>query len=222
MIASIDVDPQKTFTPLCPSELPADGGDQIAAALNAQAQKANVRILTKDAHPPNAVWLVEHHAQMLAKLNYPNADLTWVAHGIVGTYGFEILDGLPTETEYDHVIWKGVEPDLHPYGACFHDLEEKLSTGLIEWLQAKKISTVIVGGLATDYCVKTTAIQLKKYGHFDVWVNLEACRGISAETTEQACQEMQQKQIKVIKTLDEFQSIDPNHRLIDGIAVEKF
>ncbi len=55
MIASIDVDPQKTFTPICPGELPVSGGDKIGPALNAQAALASFRVLTKDAHPANAV-----------------------------------------------------------------------------------------------------------------------------------------------------------------------
>lgn len=204
MIASIDVDPQKTFTPLCPNELPVNGGDNIGPALNKQAGKAHFRVLTKDAHPANAVWVVDNHDKMLSPLDHANADLTWVSHAVPGTVGFETIPALPAITDYDHVIWKGVEPDLHPYGACFHDIQEKLSTGLIEWLKAKNVSTVLVGGLATDYCVKTTALQLKKSGGFDVWVNLEACRGIADDTTLNACIEMRDAGIHVIKRLEEF------------------
>lgn len=206
MIASIDVDPQKTFTPICPGELPVQGGDKIGPALNEQATKAQFRVLTKDAHPANAVWVVDSHDKMLVPLEHANADLTWVSHAVPGTEGFETIPGLPEVTEYDHVIWKGVEPNLHPYGACFHDIQEKLSTGLIEWLRSKGVTTVLVGGLATDYCVKTTAIQLKMHGGFDVWVNLEACRGIAKETTETGCAEMRDAGIHVIETLKEFRA----------------
>lgn len=204
MIASIDVDPQKTFTPLCSGELPIKEGDEIGPALNKQAQKANFRILTKDAHPANAIWVVESLDKMLTPLDYPNADLTWVSHAVPGTKGFETIPSLPAVTEYDHVIWKGIEPDLHPYGACFHDITEKLSTGLIEWLKVKSVNTVIVGGLATDYCVKTTALQLKIKGGFDVWVNLEACRGIAPDTILKACTQMREAGIEVIENLDAF------------------
>ncbi|MDD1784425.1 nicotinamidase [Enterovibrio sp. ZSDZ35] len=204
MIASIDVDPQKTFTPLCPGELPVHEGHLIGPALNRQAQKAQFRVLTKDAHPVNAVWVVDSHDKMLAPLPHDNADLTWVSHAVPGTEGFETVPDLPSVTDYDHVIWKGVEPDLHPYGACFHDIQEKLSTGLIEWLKSKGVSSVLVGGLATDYCVKTTAMQLKQHGGFDVWVNLEACRGIAEETTQTGCAEMRDAGIHVIESLDEF------------------
>ncbi len=204
MLASIDVDPQKTFSPLCPNELPVTEGDQIAEALNNQAKLAAFRILTKDAHPANAVWVVDSHSDMLKPLDYDNADLTWVSHAVPGTEGFETIPGLPEITEYDHVIWKGIEPDMHPYGACFHDFAGKLSTGLIEWLKVKGVSRVLVGGLATDYCVKTTALQLCQAGGFDVWVNLSACRGIAPDTTAQACQEMRDAGIHVIDSISEF------------------
>ena len=196
-IAAIDVDPQKTFTPLCPNELPVAEGDTIGSELNRQAALASVRVLTKDAHPHNAVWVVDSHDKMLSPLDHPNADLTWVSHAVPGTVGFETIPDLPAVTEYDHVIWKGIEPDLHPYGACYHDLQEKLSTGLIEWLQAKAVKTVLVGGLATDYCVKTTALQLQASGKFQVIVNLAACRGIALDTVEQACIEMKAAGISV-------------------------
>ena len=206
-IAAIDVDPQRTFSPLCPDELPVPEGDQIAPALNAQAELADLRILTKDAHPSQAVWVVDSHDKMLQPLPHPNADLTWVAHAVPGTPGFKTIPGLPAVTDYDHVIWKGIEPDLHPYGACFHDLEEQLSTGLIEWLESQKVTTILVGGLATDYCVKTTALQLQQTGKFKVIVNLSACRGIAPDTTEQACADMQDAGIIVATDLAAVRSL---------------
>jgi nicotinamidase/pyrazinamidase len=205
IIAAIDVDPQKAFTPLCPNELPVNEGDIIGPALNAQARKANFRVLTKDAHQSKAIWTVDNHSQMLQPLVYPNADLTWVSHAVPGTRGFETIPELPAVTDYDFVVWKGIEADLHPYGACYHDIAEQLSTGLIEWLIAKEIDTVLIGGLATDYCVKTTALQLVKSKKFKVIVNLEACRGIATETIELAYKEMSQAGITIIQNINELQ-----------------
>ena len=190
MIVSIDVDAQKTFSPLCPQELPVAEGDTIVAELNAQAALADLRVMSKDAHSPSAKWIVDKAVDMLQPTGLPNADLTWVAHAIVGTPGFELLDGLPAATGYDYCVWKGVDPAFHPYGACFHDIDEKLSTGLLEWLHSKQAQTVIVGGLATDYCVKTTVLQLLKGGSWRVIVNAAACRGIAPDTTEAAWNEM--------------------------------
>ncbi|MBP6345639.1 isochorismatase family protein [Neisseriaceae bacterium CLB008] len=187
---AIDVDAQQTFTPLCPNELPVAGGADIVAALNAQAALAQYRVLTKDAHSPKALWVVDDPKDSLQPLDLPNADLTWVAHAVPGTKGFEVLPGLPAVIDYDFVVYKGIEPDMHPYGACFHDFAERLSTGLIEWLKIKEAKTIILGGLAEDYCVKTTALQLAKYGAWRVIVNLEATRGIAPETTAAARAEL--------------------------------
>ncbi|ULJ64772.1 nicotinamidase [Wielerella bovis] len=198
MIVSLDIDAQKTFTPLCPSELPIPEGEQIVAELNAQAALADLRVMSKDAHSPSAQWLVSSHAEQLRDTGLPNARETWVSHAVVGTEGFRLLDGLPAITEYDYCVWKGVEPDMHPYGACYHDLAEKLSTGLIEWLHAKGAKTLIVGGLATDYCVKTTVLQLLRGGDWQVIVNRAACRGIAPETIALAWQNMAEHGVIVL------------------------
>ena len=151
-------------SPLCPAELPVPGGDEIAAHLNLLARRAELRIGSKDAHSPQAAWVVPSHAEMLAPLPLANADITWVSHCVPGTAGFELLDELPQPLDYDYFVWKGVEPDLHPYGACYHDLAERRSTGVIEFLRQNAVSHVLVGGLALDYCVKTTALQLRRAG----------------------------------------------------------
>lgn len=191
IVAAIDVDVQNTFTPVCPDELPVPEGDLIAAELNAQAALADYRIMTKDAHSAHAVWVTDSHQTMLRPLPYANADLTWVRHAEPGTQGFELITGLPHPSEYDLLIYKGVERDLHPYGACYHDIAETISTGLIEWLKVKQVDTVIVGGLALDYCVKTTALQLANAG-FNTVVNLQASRGLTEQTIITAKQQMQQ------------------------------
>ncbi|RON51617.1 nicotinamidase [Pseudomonas frederiksbergensis] len=200
--ASFDVDAQKSFTPLCPDELPVPGGDQIAGELNFMASLASLRVGSKDAHSPKAPWVVAEHSQMLQPTGLEHADLTWVSHCIPGTEGFTLLDELPTPYAYDYFIWKGVEPDLHPYGACYHDLHGKLSTGVIEYLRSVNVQQVIVGGLALDFCVKTTALQLAAAG-FKVIVHLPACRAISEEGATQAIKDMQKAGIAVAATRTE-------------------
>lgn len=200
--ASFDVDAQKSFTPLCPDELPVPGGDRIAGELNFMASLASLRVGSKDAHSPQAPWVVAEHSQMLQPTGLEHADLTWVSHCIPGTEGFKLLDELPTPYDYDYFVWKGVEPDLHPYGACYHDLHSKLSTGVIEYLRSVNVQQVIVGGLALDFCVKTTALQLAAAG-FKVIVHLPACRAISEEGASRAIQDMQQAGIAVTATRTE-------------------
>ena len=188
-IASFDVDAQNGFTANAPQELPVPGGHLIAPALNTMAQRASLRLGSKDAHPANAAWVVAEPGQMLQALPLANADLTWVSHCVPGTPGFEQLPGLPAPIDYDYFVWKGVEPDLHPYGACYHDLAERRSTGVIEFLKVQQVQAIIVGGLALDYCVRTTALQLRRAG-FEVLLYLPACRALSTEGAQAACDEM--------------------------------
>lgn len=192
LVASFDVHAQKTFTPLCPDELPVIGGDQIVVELNAQAQKAQFRIGFKEAHSPHAVWVANGQHPVLSPILGENVDVHWPPHSVPGTKGFELIDGLPKVTDYDYFVWQGVELDMHPYGACYHDFAERLSTGAIEFLRQQGVTTVIVGGLATDYCVKTTVMQLLRAG-FQVVLNLAACRGLTPATTQAALDIMQRK-----------------------------
>jgi len=195
--ASFDVDAQKTFTPLCPGELPVLGGDLIAPELNAQSRFATLRIGSKDAHSPKAIWVADEKNPMMSFIMGEDVDVRWPVHAVPGTEGFELLDDLPQPRDYDFFVWKGIEVDMHPYGSCYHDHAEKLSTGVIEFLRTKNIDTVILGGLALDYCVKTTALQLARAG-FSVIVNLAATRGIAEDTTNVALQEMKLEKIKLI------------------------
>lgn len=185
--ASFDVDPQRGFSPLCPQELPVPEGDQIVNELNAQATFTGARLVSKDCHPAEAPWVAETPEETFQPVtgNFPDLDVKWPPHCVVGTEGNRLLPGLPAEADYDLVIEKGIDPLKHPYGACYQDLQETESTGVIEWLHKRGMTTLIVGGLATDYCVKTTVLQLLRAG-FKVIVNLAACRGITPDTTTEA------------------------------------
>lgn len=189
-IVSIDIDAQRAFSPLCPQELPVAGATEIVPELNAQAALADKRVLTRDAHGARAVWIAPDHAHMLQPLSYPNADTTWVRHAEVGSDGFLPLPGLPAPADYHFLVFKGCDDDMHPYGACFQDLHDRISTGLLEWLRAQRTKIVLVGGLATDYCVKVSVLQLLRHGDWQVWVNRAACRGIAEHTTQAAFVEM--------------------------------
>jgi len=198
-IASFDVDPQKGFTPICPDELPVVGGDEIVEDLEMLSKLCDYRLGSKDAHPFDPIWLVSTERPMLTPLDYPNADLAWNRHCVVGTKGFELLDGLPKPEKYDFFIWKGQEPDLHPYGACYHDIEEKLETGVFDYLKNKDVKNVIVGGLAFDFCVKTTAIQLAKNG-FEVAIYKPSTRSISEQTEKLALEELKHYNVVILES----------------------
>ena len=200
--ASFEVDPQVGFSPLAPAELPVTDALAIVPELNAQALKAKYRLGSKDAHNPKGTWIATEEKPQFSPVGTKNVDIKWNRHCEVGTDGFAFLPGLPAPLDYDFVAYKGIEPDSHPYGAAYHDLADTRSTGVIEFLKLRLIDTVIVGGLATDYCVKTTALQLKKAG-LDVIVNLAACRGITPATVDAAVAEMEAAGIKVVEKTED-------------------
>lgn len=184
-IASFDVDCQYTFTTECPEELPVNGGSEIVAELNAQAKLAAYRLGSKDAHSPHAHWVADERHPPFSPIEGRNMDVHWPVHAVPATRGFELIAGLPPVTAYDHFVWKGIEPDMHPYGACYHDHAHRLSTGVVEFLNQRGVDTVILGGLATDYCVKHTALELRDAG-FRVILNRAAVRGVAVDTTREA------------------------------------
>jgi len=197
-VASFDVDAQRTFTPLCPGELPVEEGDTIGPELNRQAQMAGWRLGSKDSHSPEAVWVTDDPDKIgRPGVEGDNVEEHWPVHAVPGTEGFELVPGLPRPADYDFFVWKGVELDMHPYGACYHDIAERMSAGVIEWLKAREVSHVLVGGLATDFCVKATALQLRNAG-FRVILNLAATRGIADDSVSQALAIMRKAGIETI------------------------
>lgn len=206
-IAAFDVDAQHCFTPVCPDELPVPAGTEIVAELNQQAELAHYRIGSKDAHSPQAVWLSDKDHPPLSPIAGENVDVRWPLHAVPGTKGFTLIEGLPEIMVYDFFVWKGVEPDMHPYGACYHDLADTKSTGVIEYLLVNKVKTVIVGGLALDYCVKTTALQLAD-AHFQVIVNLAACRGIAEKSIHEAITAMNTAGILLVNSAEQLKLSD--------------
>jgi len=201
--ASLDVDPQRGFSELCPDELPVTGALEIVDELNKQAELVKFRVGSKDAHPNWAPWIADaDHPQFEPVTGHKNLDIRWNRHCVPGTNGFKFLPGLRMEA-YNFIAYKGIEPTKHPYGACYHDLDDTQSTGLIEFLRVNKIKTVIVGGLATSFCVKKTVLQLCETKSFNVFVNLAACRDISGIDTDASIKEMIVAGAVMLKNADE-------------------
>jgi len=213
---SIDIDSQKGFTPVCPNELPVEGGDLIVNELNKNAKFAKLRVGSKDMHPANAVWIANNENPIFSPIegHGDNVDIRWPVHCLSGTKGSELLDGLPTPEKYDYFIWKGMEPNLHPYGIFYHDLSETLSTGLIEYLMANiEIDTFIIGGLALDYCVYESIKQLKVFldmcEEYDcrIIINLAATAGVAPDSTANAVEDLEKMGIIFINGADELELV---------------
>ena len=205
-IVAIDVHPQRAFSEMCPDEVPVADALSIVPHLNLQASWADFRVLTKDAHVPDAGWIVPQQSDHLPLEQAEN----WVSHAIVGTEGFETLPNLPNAVDYQFLVHIGLEQGAHPFGACFHDMAENISTGLIEWLKQKEAKIILIGGLITEYCVQATVLQLCWYGPWRVIVNLEACRTLDSVQEQQAVLSMQQAGALVVACTEEIEALIGN------------
>jgi len=205
--AAVDVDPQKGFSELCPNELPVQGALEIVSELKNNHAKASIKIVSRDMHPPGAAWEAETPSQMLEPVGLPEVDIKWNPHCVVGTSGVELLPGLPAIRDYDFQINKGIDPDAHPYGAFYHDQADTLSNGGIEFLRSRQIKSVIVGGLALDFCVKKSVEQLVAAG-FDVVLNLAATRAVFPENNNEVIKQLTSLGVEIVESSESIVLID--------------
>lgn len=135
------VDPQVDF---CPGgALPVPGGDGIFQSLNEVAERAPLVVASRDWHPPHHVSFVERGGP-------------WPPHCVQGTRGAEFHPALD-QTPIAHVFSKGQDPDRDAYSAFD-------GTGLAEWLREQGVEALVVGGLATDYCVRASVLDALEAG----------------------------------------------------------
>lgn len=199
MNALIIVDLQNDF---CPGgALPVPRGDEIVDVVNRIQRCFDLVVATQDWHPAN-------HGSFAT--NYPGknpgdvielADLPqilWPVHCVQGTPGAELHPRLD-RSAIARVFRKGDDPTIDSYSGFFDNGRRK-STGLGEYLKELAVEDVYVCGLATDYCVKATAMDAVGLG-FTTYLVEDACRGVnlSADDVRQAIGEMRAKGIAMIQ-----------------------
>ena len=82
-------------------------------------------------------------------------------------------------------------------GGLLHDIGKAEFSDKL--LQKDKIQKVVVYGLATDYCVKATALDAMEAG-YEVDLILDLCRGVSPDTTDAAIEEMEAKGVTIVRS----------------------
>jgi nicotinamidase/pyrazinamidase len=158
--ALIVVDMQKDFMP--GGTLPVAGGDAIVPLINRLAVCFTTRVFSRDWHPAN-------HISFSDKPEFK--DLSWPPHCVQNTPGAEFHPALDT-TLADRVVDKAFLPNRESYSAFD-------GSDLDAWLQERKVRRVFVCGVATDYCVKATALDAIAAG-FQTFVILDAVRAVNA------------------------------------------
>jgi nicotinamidase/pyrazinamidase len=100
------------------------------------------------------------------------------------------------------IFQKGTDPLIDSYSGFF-DNGHRRSTGLGEWLKEQGIAELYVLGLATDYCVRFTALDARRLG-LATWLVEDACRGVNLQPGDvaTAVDELRQAGVVVVRAQD--------------------
>lgn len=160
--ALIVVDVQNDFLP--GGALAVAKGDRIFEPINRIAPLFPYVVATRDWHPR------EHP-------HFEDYGGPWPYHCIQETHGAEFSPKLDL-THVDEVLSKGMHPHSHGYSAFD-------GTNLDERLHAHDVRRIFVCGLATDYCVKATALEAAAHG-FETIVLTDAIAPVNVKCTDEA------------------------------------
>jgi nicotinamidase/pyrazinamidase len=147
-------------------------------------------VASKDWHPPNHISFAANHKKNIGeKIIFNDIEqILWPDHCVQNTHGAEFADR-PFVKKIFKTFFKGTEASIDSYSAFFDNGHIK-STGLDDYLKNLGIEEVYIAGLATDYCVKYTALDALNLG-FKVFIITDACKGINPNEVEQALKHME-------------------------------
>ncbi len=210
-IAVIVVDVQGDFTRLKNGSLAVDGTDEAYVKAVEESTKRLKGIgfpiyATQDWHPANHVsFFTQHNGEKpfdVIKLHGKDQVL-WPPHCVQNTPGAEILID---NNLLRAVVRKGMDPQYDSYSGFQDDGGKK--TEMDKLLKKEKVKKVVVYGIATDYCVRATALDALAAG-YKVIIIKNLCRGVAPDTSEKATEEMKSKGIVTLEDLD-FEKIKTN------------
>jgi nicotinamidase/pyrazinamidase len=177
MKALIIVDVQNDF---CEGgALAVQGGTAVVPAINAILPQFDVVVATQDWHPANhGSFAATYPGRAVGEIIELNGlpQILWPIHCVQNTAGADFHPDLDI-SGLDGIFQKGLDQMVDSYSGFF-DNGRRHTTGLGEFLKLKGISQVYVCGLATDYCVKWTALDAISLG-FETFVLQNACRGVN-------------------------------------------
>jgi nicotinamidase/pyrazinamidase len=178
--ALLIIDFQNDFTSGGALEVP--GGDEIADPVRRLAERFDIVMATRDWHPPD-------HS------SFETEGGPWPVHCVQGTHGAELHPAME-DVEVDVIVDVGREREDQGYSGF-----EKST--LADALRDRGVDRVYVTGLATDYCVRASAIDAAKEG-FDTTVVEDAIRAVNVnpDDGERAIEDMEEAGAKVA-TADE-------------------
>lgn len=176
--ALLVVDVQRDF---CPGgTLAVPGGDEVIPVINSLLPVFGQWVYARDWHPAGHVSFSTH-----PKFR----DGSWPAHAVQGTPGADWCPGLDMPVNAV-IISKGDDPERETYSGFQVD-----RLRLADCLFCREVERVFITGLATDYCVRQTALDARAAG-FTVYLVEDAVRGVAPESTAQALTELEAASVR--------------------------
>lgn len=169
MKALIIVDIQNDFLP--GGTLEVKEGDEIIPVVNKLQSKFDLVVATQDWHPPNHESFASNNLVGL-----------WPDHCIQDTWGAEFAANLDVSL-VQQVFRKGTDVAVDSYSGFF-DNGKKKDTGMSFYLRSREVEKLYIVGLATDYCIKFTAMDAVNLG-FDTTVIVDAVKAVNLHPGDQ-------------------------------------
>ncbi len=200
MKALVLVDIQNDFMPF--GALPVADGDGVISVANALVPRFSLVVATQDWHPEDHGSFASAHPRakvgdvvMLGGIE----QVLWPDHCVQGTPGASFHSALDV-AGIDRVVRKGSDPGFDSYSGFF-DNGHGRATGLGDLLESHAVDEIVVLGLATDYCVRATALDAVGLG-FGVTLVAGGCRAVDAHPGDgdRALAEMHAAGVKIIES----------------------
>lgn len=202
MNALILTDLQNDFVP--GGALPVPHGHEVVPLANRLQPHFDLVVATQDWHPANhGSFAANHLGKKPGDRIVLNGleQILWPVHCVQHTQGSEFVADLDL-SRVDRIFYKGTDPNIDSYSAFFDNAHLK-ATGLGDYLTEEGATHLYLLGLATDYCVKFSALDAQSLG-FHTHVIEDACRGINLrpDDVRLALEDMKRAGITVLHTRD--------------------
>lgn len=200
MRALILVDLQNDFVP--GGALPVPDGNAVVPVANRVQNRFDLVVATQDWHPAShGSFAANHPGKKIGDIIDLNGlpQVLWPIHCVQNTLGAALLSDLQT-ARIARIFQKGADPNIDSYSGFFDNGHRK-ATGLNDYLHHRGVNEVYVMGLATDYCVKFTALDARQLG-FETALIEDGCRGVNIHPTDSqaAIDQMQQAGVRIIRS----------------------
>lgn len=186
--------------------LAVPGGEEIVPVANRLIASGGYDLIvaSQDWHPADHGSFASQHSgaqpfEMGTLSGKPQ--MLWPDHCVQGTPDAQFHPALDVAA-IDYVQRKGLDRTVDSYSA-FRDNDQSALTGLSDYLSAKAVTTLDICGLATDYCVKASAIDARAMlDGVTVRFIADASRGIDPAGVTEALREMQAAGIEIVTAAD--------------------